>query len=135
VRAAAHDLLEITLYLNPFPQLSVCHCTVQSSIEPSPLILESIIGFNYLMTKNPPPNSTVLKLDQHTRCVPISPRRPQDALAQRQNKAEVVQNHETVIARNTGQIESRHGKYKRLKLGVGKVYYRSRDVIVVANDK
>jgi hypothetical protein len=110
---------------------------VHLSIEPSPLILESIAGFNYLMTTNPPPNSTVLKPSQHrfvARCVTILPLRPQDALAQ-ERKAEFVQNRETAIVRNTGQNESRHGKYKTLKLGVGQIYYRSSDVTAVANAK
>jgi len=95
-------------------------------------------GFKGLMTTNPPSNSTVLKPGQHrfvARCVPILPPRPQDALAQGQNVAEVVQNYGTIIVRNTGQSESRCGKYKTFKLGVGQVYNRSSDVTVVVKAK
>jgi hypothetical protein len=111
---------------------------IQLFVEPSSLVLENIAGFNNLMTTNPPPNSTFLKPGQHrfvARCVLILPPRPQDALAQGQNMAEVVQNYETIIVRNTGQSASRYGKYKTFKLGVGQVYNRSSEVTVVVKAK
>jgi hypothetical protein len=42
-------------------------------------------------------------------------------------QAEVIQNHENVNVRNIGQGETRHGKYRRLKLGGGQAYDRSSD--------
>jgi hypothetical protein len=36
--------------------------------------------------------------------------------------AEVIQNHENEHVRSTGQGETRHRKYKRLKLGGGQAY-------------
>jgi hypothetical protein len=42
-------------------------------------------------------------------------------------QAEVIQNHENANVRNIGNGESRHRKYKRLKLGGGKAYDRSSD--------
>jgi hypothetical protein len=42
-------------------------------------------------------------------------------------QAEVIQNHENEHVRSIGQIEARHGKYKRLKLGGGQAYVRSSD--------
>jgi hypothetical protein len=42
-------------------------------------------------------------------------------------QAEVVQNHENGNVCNMGQSESRHRKYKRLKLGGGQAYERSSD--------
>jgi hypothetical protein len=39
--------------------------------------------------------------------------------------AEVIQNHENANVRLIGKGEALHGKYKRLKLGGGQVYYRS----------
>jgi methionine synthase II (cobalamin-independent) len=42
-------------------------------------------------------------------------------------QAEVIQNHENVNVRNTGQGEARHRKYKRLKLGGDQAYDRSSD--------
>jgi hypothetical protein len=42
-------------------------------------------------------------------------------------QAEVIQNHENVNVRNTGQGEARHKKYKRLKLGGGQAYDSSND--------
>jgi hypothetical protein len=42
-------------------------------------------------------------------------------------QAEVIQNHENAHARNIGQGERRHRKYKRLKLVGGQSYYRSSD--------
>jgi hypothetical protein len=40
-------------------------------------------------------------------------------------QAEVIQNHENGNVRNKGQRETRHRKYKRLKLGGGQAYDRS----------
>jgi hypothetical protein len=40
-------------------------------------------------------------------------------------QAEVIQNHENENVRNIGQGESRHRKYKWLKLGGGQAYDRS----------
>jgi hypothetical protein len=40
-------------------------------------------------------------------------------------QAEVIQNHDNENVRNIGQGETRHRKYKRLKLGGGHVYDRS----------
>jgi hypothetical protein len=40
-------------------------------------------------------------------------------------QAEVVENHENEKVRYIGQGEARHRKYKRLKLGGGRVYDRS----------
>jgi hypothetical protein len=42
-------------------------------------------------------------------------------------QAEVIQNHDKENVRTIGQGESRHRKYKRLKLGGGQVYNRSSD--------
>jgi hypothetical protein len=42
-------------------------------------------------------------------------------------QAEVIQNHENDYVRGIGQGEARHRKYKRLKLGGGQAYNRSRD--------
>jgi hypothetical protein len=42
-------------------------------------------------------------------------------------QAEVIQNDENANVRNIGQGESRHRKYKRLKLGGGQAYDRSSD--------
>jgi hypothetical protein len=42
-------------------------------------------------------------------------------------QAEVVQNHENEHVRSRGQGETRHRKYKRLKLGGGQAYDRLRD--------
>jgi hypothetical protein len=42
-------------------------------------------------------------------------------------QAEVIQNHENADVRNIGQVEARHRKYKRLKLGGGQAYDRSSD--------
>jgi hypothetical protein len=42
-------------------------------------------------------------------------------------QAEVIQNHENAIVRNTGQGEARHRKYKKLRLGGGQAYDRSSD--------
>jgi hypothetical protein len=42
-------------------------------------------------------------------------------------QAEVIQNHENVNDRNTGQGEERHRKYKRLKLEGGHAYDCSSD--------
>jgi hypothetical protein len=42
-------------------------------------------------------------------------------------QAERVQNHENEHVRNTGQGETIHRKYKRLKLGGGQAYDRSSD--------
>jgi hypothetical protein len=42
-------------------------------------------------------------------------------------QAEVIQNHENANVRNIGQGEARHRKYKRLKLGGGQAYKRSKD--------
>jgi hypothetical protein len=39
----------------------------------------------------------------------------------------VIQNHKNANVRNIGQGEARHRKYKRLKLGGGQAYDRSRD--------
>jgi hypothetical protein len=48
-------------------------------------------------------------------------------------QAEVVQNHENKHARGIGQGETRHRKYKKLKLGCGQAYDRSSgSAIVVA---
>jgi hypothetical protein len=40
-------------------------------------------------------------------------------------QAEVIQNHDNENVRNIGQGETRHRKYKRLKLGAGQAYDRS----------
>jgi hypothetical protein len=40
-------------------------------------------------------------------------------------QAEVIQNHDNELVRFTGQGETQHRKYKRLKLGGGHVYDRS----------
>jgi hypothetical protein len=40
-------------------------------------------------------------------------------------QAEVIQNHVNKNVRNIGQVEARHIKYKRLKLGGGQAYDRS----------
>jgi hypothetical protein len=40
-------------------------------------------------------------------------------------QAEDIQNHEDEHVRGTGQVEGRHRKYKRLKLGGGQAYGRS----------
>jgi hypothetical protein len=40
-------------------------------------------------------------------------------------QAEVIQTHENANVRNIGQGETRHRKYKRLKLGGGQAYDRS----------
>jgi hypothetical protein len=40
---------------------------------------------------------------------------------------EVIQNHENVNVRNTGQGKARHRRYKRLKLGSSQAYDRSND--------
>jgi hypothetical protein len=37
-------------------------------------------------------------------------------------QAEVIQNHENVNARNIGQDEAQHRKYKRFRLGGGQAY-------------
>jgi hypothetical protein len=42
-------------------------------------------------------------------------------------QAEVIQNHDNENVRNIGQGEARHRKYKRLELGGGDAYDRSRD--------
>jgi hypothetical protein len=42
-------------------------------------------------------------------------------------QAEVIQNRENEHVHSIGQGEVRHGKYKRLKLGGGEAYDRSRD--------
>jgi hypothetical protein len=42
-------------------------------------------------------------------------------------QAEAIQNHDSENARNAGQGEARHRKYKRLKLGGGQAYDRSSD--------
>jgi hypothetical protein len=42
-------------------------------------------------------------------------------------QAEVIQNDENTNVRNVGQGETRHRKYKRLKLSGGQEYYRSSD--------
>jgi hypothetical protein len=42
-------------------------------------------------------------------------------------QAEVIQNHGNEHVRGIGQCESRHRKYKRLKLGGGQAYDRSSD--------
>jgi hypothetical protein len=42
-------------------------------------------------------------------------------------QAQIIQNHENVNVRNSGQGEARPGKYKRLKLGGGQAYDRSND--------
>jgi hypothetical protein len=42
-------------------------------------------------------------------------------------QAEVIQNHENINVRNTGQGEARHRKYKRHKVGGGQAYVRSND--------
>jgi hypothetical protein len=42
-------------------------------------------------------------------------------------QAEVIQNHKNANVRNIGQDETRHRKYKRLKLGGGLTYDRSSD--------
>jgi hypothetical protein len=42
-------------------------------------------------------------------------------------QAEVLQNHENEHICGMGQVEARHRKYKRLKLGGGQAYYRSSD--------
>jgi hypothetical protein len=39
-------------------------------------------------------------------------------------QAEIIQNHENEIVHNTGQGETPHRKYKRLKLGDGHLYDR-----------
>jgi hypothetical protein len=44
-----------------------------------------------------------------------------------QQQAEAILNHGNKNARNTGQGEARHRKYKRLKLGGGQAYDRSSD--------
>jgi hypothetical protein len=41
-------------------------------------------------------------------------------------QAKIIQNHGNANVRNIGQGEPRHRKYKRLKLGGGEVYHRSR---------
>jgi hypothetical protein len=46
-------------------------------------------------------------------------------------QAEIIQNHKNANARNIGQGEARHRKYKRLKLGGGQAYDRSSDETVV----
>jgi hypothetical protein len=38
--------------------------------------------------------------------------------------AEIIQNHENENVRNTGEVETPHRKFKRLKLGGGHVYDR-----------
>jgi hypothetical protein len=42
-------------------------------------------------------------------------------------QAEVIQNHENANVPHIGQGESRHRKYKSLKLGGGQAYDRSDD--------
>jgi hypothetical protein len=42
-------------------------------------------------------------------------------------QAEVIQSHVNEHVRGIGQVEARHGKYKRLKLGGGQAYNRSSD--------
>jgi hypothetical protein len=42
-------------------------------------------------------------------------------------QAEVIQNHEDEHVRGIGQDETRHRKYKMLKLGGGQAYDRSSD--------
>jgi hypothetical protein len=42
-------------------------------------------------------------------------------------EAEVIQNHDNENVCNIGQGETRHRKYKRLKLGGGQAYDRSSD--------
>jgi hypothetical protein len=42
-------------------------------------------------------------------------------------QAEAIQNNENEHVRSIGQGESRHRKYKRLKLGGGQTYDRSTD--------
>jgi hypothetical protein len=42
-------------------------------------------------------------------------------------QAEVIQNHENENVRYIGQVEARHRKYKRLKLGGSRVYGCSSD--------
>jgi hypothetical protein len=46
-------------------------------------------------------------------------------------QAEVIQNHDNEHICTIGQGKARHRKYKRLELGGGKVYDRSRAAIVV----
>jgi hypothetical protein len=46
-------------------------------------------------------------------------------------QAEVAQNHEKKHARGIGQGETRHRKYKRLKLDGGQAYHRSSGSAVV----
>jgi hypothetical protein len=45
----------------------------------------------------------------------------------RTQQAEVMQNHENEHVRGLGQGGARHRNYKRLKLGGGQAYDRSRD--------
>jgi hypothetical protein len=42
-------------------------------------------------------------------------------------QAQVIQHHENIHVRNTGQGEARHRKYKGLKLDGGQAYGRSSD--------
>jgi hypothetical protein len=42
-------------------------------------------------------------------------------------QAEVIQNHENANVRNTGQGDTRHRKYEKLKLGGGQEYDRPSD--------
>jgi hypothetical protein len=42
-------------------------------------------------------------------------------------QAKVIQHHQNIHVRNTGEDEARHRKYKRLKVGGGQAYDRSSD--------
>jgi hypothetical protein len=46
-------------------------------------------------------------------------------------QSEVIQNHDNENVRNVGQGETRHRKYKRLKLGGGQKYDRSSDYTAI----